>query len=185
MKKLFVIALLSVSTYTLHAQNQSNMDASANQFVELLLSNAIDITFTANNATTGPLVEIPFTTINDYVNGVESAEQQILVRSNKTFKVDVRANSANFTYTGSTTPAPTMPVAGVLGLKITQNNTGGTLGAFNTTTYATLRDFNQNLLFDGDKGANQNFSVKYRATPGFAYPAGNYSINVIYTATQY
>lgn len=185
MKKLFVVALLSASSFAVQAQNQSNMDASANQYIELLLSNAIDITFTNNNSTTGPLVEIPFTTINDYINGVESSAQQVLVRSTKKFKVDVKTNATNFTYTGTTTPAPVMPVSGVLLMKLTQNNTGGTFGDFNSTNYASIREFNKNVLFDCSKGANQDFTVKYKATPGFAYAAGNYSINVVYTATQY
>lgn len=185
MKKLFAIALLSVGTITVNAQNSSNQTTSANQAVDLLLSNVIDIEFTSNSSTTGPLVQIPFTTINDYVNGVETAAQEIRVRSNKNFKVDVRTNNANFTYTGSATPTPVMPVSDVLGLKVATNNTGGTFdGPYSTSAYYTLREFNQLLLLNCNAGANQRFSVTYRATPGFVYPAGAYAIDVVYTATQ-
>lgn len=185
MKKLLAVAFLSVSAYAANAQNASNMDASATQAVDILLSNAIDISFTSNNTPTGQLVTLPFTTINDYLNGVESASQEIKVRSNKTFKVDVKTNAASFTYIGPTTPAPVMPISDVLSLKITANNTGGTYdGPYTPAAFYTLREFNQLLLLNCNAGANQTFSVAYRATPGFVYPAGAYSVNVVYTATQ-
>lgn len=185
MKKLFAIALLSVGTLTVNAQNASNQTTSATQAVDLLLSNVIDIEFTSNGTTTGPLVQIPFTTINDYVNGVETASQEIRVRSNKNFKVDVKTNSASFTYIGSAAPTPVMPVSDVLGMKVTANATGGTFdGPYSSAAYYTLREFDQLVLLNCNAGANQTFSVAYRATPGFVYPAGAYSINVIYTATQ-
>lgn len=184
MKKVFVMALLTVSSYVTYAQNQANMDGSATQRIELLLSNAIDVSFTSNNSDQGPLVEIPFTTINDYVNGVESDPQEIRVRSTKKFKVDVKANASAFTYTGITSPAPVMP-AGILELRVSANSTGGTFdGPYNATNYYPITDFNQLLLLNCNAGADQKFSVVYNANPGFAYPAGNYAISVVYTATQ-
>ncbi|MBL7683508.1 MAG: hypothetical protein JNK00_10655, partial [Flavipsychrobacter sp.] len=41
-----------------------------------------------------------------------------------------------------------------------------------------------NLLTNCNNGGNQTFSVMYEATPGFAYPAGTYTVDVVYTATQ-
>jgi len=52
--------------------------------------------------------------VDNYTNGVTSSAQQLAVQSNKTFNVTVNANAANFAYSGTTTPAPTMPVSGVL-----------------------------------------------------------------------
>lgn len=185
MKKLIAVAFMSAFAFAANAQNQSNMDGNASQSVEMLLSNALDIAFTSTSSTQGGLVEIPFTSINDYVNGVETSPQEILVRSNKKFRVDVKTDAEFFTYTGSTTPTPAMPVSDVLGLKITANTTGGTYdGPFSGSAFFTLRDFNQLLLGNCNAGANQRFSVVYRATPGLLYPAGNYAINVVYTATQ-
>jgi hypothetical protein len=181
MKKLFSVALLSALGYAANAQQSS----SASQAVQLQLNNVIDITFTANGSDVGPLVEMPFSTINDYVNGVESANQEIRVRSNKAFNVFVRTNAEFFSYTGGATPTPSMPVAGVLSLIVVSDLTGGTVpGPFSTSTYYTLRDFNQDLINNGTIGSNQLFTVKYKATPGFSYPAGVYDIGVVYTATQ-
>ena len=103
------------------------------------MSNAIEITFTGNGSATGADVTIPFTTVNDYANGVESDAQELKVRSNKNFSVAVKANAANFTYSGSTTPAPSMPVNGVLAVKVTANGTGGSIAnPFSASSYATL-----------------------------------------------
>ncbi|MCB9047018.1 MAG: hypothetical protein H6550_12870 [Chitinophagales bacterium] len=185
MKKLLTIAALSLSALSVSAQNQANMDAAASQTVNLLLSNAIDITFTSNGSATGPVVNLQFNTVNDYANGVESAQQELKVRSTKKFKIEVKTNTTNFTYSGTTTPAPTMPVSGVLGMKVTSNSTGGTLsGPYTTTSFYSLREFNQLVLLDCNPGSNQAFSFMYKATPGFVYPAGAYAIDVVYTATQ-
>src|SRR5690606_9673097 len=133
--------------FAANAQNQANQVSSASQTVNLVLSNAIEITFTGNNSATGAAVTIPFTTVNDYANGVESDAQELKVRSNKNFSVAVKSSAANFSYTGTTTPAPSMPVSGVLGVKVTANGTGGTIATpFSATTYATLTSANQGLI---------------------------------------
>ena len=127
MKKSIVIAAFSIFGFTANAQNQANQSSSASQTVQLSLSNAIEITFTGNNSATGADVTIPFTTVNDYANGVESDAQELKVRSNKNFSVAVKANAAEFSYTGNTTPSPEMPVEGVLAVKVTANGTGGNI----------------------------------------------------------
>ncbi|MCB0700871.1 MAG: hypothetical protein KDC11_13515, partial [Chitinophagaceae bacterium] len=63
--------------------------------------------------------------------------------------------------------------------------TGGSIAnPFSNSAYATLSSSDQDLITTADRGGNQTFSVKYKATPGFAYPAGTYSVDVVYTATQ-
>ncbi len=70
-------------------------------------------------------------------------------------------------------------------LMVSANTTGGTIATpFSGTAYSTLTSTDQNLISNGTYGANQLFSVQYQATPGFTYPAGTYTTNVIYTATQ-
>jgi hypothetical protein len=183
MKKIIAIVAFATIGFSANAQNQANQTSSASQTTNLVLSNAIEITFTGNNSATGADVTIPFTTVNDYANGVESDAQELKVRSNKNFSVAVKANAAEFSYTGNTTPAPEMPVEGVLAVKVTANGTGGSIaGSF--SEYATLTSSNQDLITAADRGGNQTFSVKYKATPGFAYPAGTYAVDVVYTATQ-
>ncbi len=175
-------ALLILFSYAAHAQSASS---AAGQTVILKLTDAIEISFVSNNNIVGPDVTLPFTSVNTYANGVESAAQELKVRSNKDFTVTVKSNNQNFTYTGSATPAPVMPVQNVLSLMVSGNNTGGSIvSPFNNTSYSTIKSTNQNLINYGSKGGNQTFMVKYKATPGFVYPSGVYSVNVLYTATQ-
>ena len=184
MKKLIAIAVFATVAVSSNAQNL-NQSATASQTVNLKLSNAIEITFTGNGNSIGSDVTIPFNSVNDYANGVESRDQQLKVRSNKDFDVTVKANATSFTYSGNTSPAPTMPVKNVLNLMVTGNNTGGSIAKpFSSTTYASLTSADQDLIAGGSRGGNQTFDVKYKATPGFAYPAGVYAVDVVYTATQ-
>lgn len=185
MKKLIAITVFASFTIGANAQNQANQKSSASQTIILSLSNAIEITFASNNSATGSEVKIPFTTVNDYANGVESEAQKLRVRSNKNFSVAVKTNASSFTYTGKTTPAPKMPVKGVLAVMVAGNSTGGSVSApFSTEKYATLRNLNETLIKSAKRGGDQTFAVKYKATPGFVYPAGVYTVDVVYTATQ-
>jgi len=181
MKKVFAIAALTIAGFASKAQVAST----ATQTVNLNLSNAIELTFTGSGTATGTAVNLAFNTVNDYANGVTSAAQELKVRSNKKFGVTVKSNNVNFTYTGTTTPAPVMPVASVLDLKVSANGTGGTIASpFSASAYADITSAAQNLLSNCNNGGNQTFSVMYQATPGFAYPAGTYTVDVVYTATQ-
>ncbi|MBS1585179.1 MAG: hypothetical protein JSS82_06485 [Bacteroidetes bacterium] len=181
MKKIIIIAATLFTGLAAQAQTSTT----ASQTVNLVLTNAIDMTFTANGNATGPLVSMPFNTTNDYASGVTSSAQQLKVRSNKNFNVTVKSSATNFSYTGTTTPAPTMPVSGVLGLEVSANGTGGSIvSPFSAAAYSTITSSNQNLLSNGTYGGNQTFSVMYQATPGWSYPAGTYAVDVVYTATQ-
>ena len=181
MKKLIVIAacVLGINS-AINAQ--SNASGTASQTVNLALSNALEITFTGTGSSTGGVVTLPFTTVNDFANGVESNPQEIKVRSNKTFHVTVKASNEKFTVTnnGNTTQS-NFNVENILDVKMASNATGG------TTTFSNYKDVtenNQTFLTNATYGGNQLFSVQYRATPGFQMPAGVYSTNIIYTASQ-
>ena len=183
MKKIIIIAAALVGFN--FAANAQNASSNATQNVSLTLSNAIAITFTGSGTNTGAAVNLPFSTVSDYANGVTSAAQQLRVQSNLAFGVTVKTNAANFTYAGSYTTGTTMPVSGVLKLMVSANTTGGTIATpFSSTAYSTLTATDQNLINNGNYGANQLFSVQYQATPGFTYPAGTYTTQVVYTATQ-
>ncbi len=181
MKKVFAIAA-AVIAFASQA-NAQNATSSASQTAKLSLSNAVEITFTGSGTTTGGTVTLPFTTVDDYADGVNSTAQTLKVRSNKAFSVAVKTNAANFTYSGTTSPAPSMPVANVLKLKVADNKTGGSIGT-GFSGYKSLGNSDQNLISGGTYGGNQTFDVQYQATPGFAYPAGDYTVNVVYTVTQ-
>jgi hypothetical protein len=183
MKK-FLLSTLAIAGFAT-ASNAQLATATATQSASLVLSNAIAITFTGSGTDIGGAVTLPFSTVSDYANGVTSAAQQLRVQSNLNFGVTVKSNAANFTYSGSYTTGTTMPVSGVLKLMVSANTTGGTIATpFSGTAYSTLTAADQNLISNGTYGANQLFSVQYMATPGFTYPAGTYTTNVIYTATQ-
>lgn len=185
MKKVFAIAIFASLGFTANAQTQTNQTSTASQTVNLVLSNAIELTFTGTNSATGANVDIPFNSVNDYANGVESKAQELKVRSNKDFSVTVKTNATDFSYKGTTTPAPQMPVSGVLNLMVANNSTGGSIASpFSNSAYTTLTSADQDLIKDANRGGNQTFAVQYKATPGFAYPAGTYSVDVVYTATQ-
>lgn len=177
MKKLIAIAFTSVFAYTANAQ----LNTSANQSVNLELSNIIEMKYTSNSSTTGPNLNFTFATINDFVNGVESTPQTLSVSSNKPFNVQVKADAATFTGPG----VDPMYVQNTLYVKVPSNTTGGTLdGNFAGGVYGSLRDFDQYLLINCNSGLSKEFNVQYKATPGFTFTAGNYTIGVVYTATQ-
>ena len=183
MKKLILASIALVSFAT--AANAQTANSSATQTVNMNQSDAIEITFVGTGNATGAAVNLAFNNVNDYANGVTSADQQLRVRSNKNYAVAVKSNAVNFTYTGSASPVPVMPVASVLDLMISANGTGGTAVApFSTTAYTDLTSVGRNMLTNCTKGGNQTFSVKYQAQPGFTYPAGTYTVDVVYTATQ-
>ncbi len=183
MKKIIAIVALISAGFAANAQTPAS--TSASQTVNLSLTDAIELTFTGSGTATGAAVTMSFNNVNDYANGVQSAAQALKVRSNKNFTVAVKTNAANFTYTGSTTPAPTMPVSGVLAVKVSANGTGGSIATpFSSSAFSGLTSTNQNLITNGSRGGNQTFSVMYEATPGFSYPSGNYAVDVVYTATQ-
>lgn len=181
MKKLTAIFITLICSTSAFAQNASS---SASQTTNLQLTNAIEISFTATGNSTGSTVNMNFNTVNDYANGIESAQYQIRVRSNRKFDIEMEASSDYFTYSGTTSPAPQMRVKDVLDMKITSNNTGGQInGGYHQYKHVEGNN-DKRILNDCDNGANQTFSVQYRATPGFDYPAGTYTITMIYTATQ-
>lgn len=182
MKKIITtIAVLSVLANGAMAQTQSNQVEAANQRTELALSNAIDISF--YSLYYGGTQTMTFNNVNDYANGVETGWQILVVKSNKNYDVTVKTNSANFTYSGTATPAPTMPVS-ALNVGLYYNGTGGTASNTFYNKFAPLSQAPQKLITNGKKGGFQYFFTRYKATPGFAYPAGTYTAEVIYTATQ-
>jgi hypothetical protein len=182
MKRIFCLfLLLIVYNGIVYAQ----INTPATQTVNLSMSDAVEISFTATGTTTGNNVNFTFNSISTFASGQESAAQELRVRSNKNFNVTVKSNSANFTYIGSVSPAPVMPVASVLALMVTANTTSGSVASpFSTTAYSSITSSNQNLITNGSRGGNQRFSVKYEADPQFNYPSGSYSVNIVYTATQ-
>ncbi len=180
MKKIIGVSLI-LSCFSLGAKAQAT--SAANQNVALSLSNAIAITFVATGSAVGSSVSIPFSSVADYTNGVQSGAQQMMVQSNKPFNITMNANAANFTYSGSTTPSPTMGVSNVLSCMVVSNGTGGTVSSYFTGFYP-ITSTAQTIISSCTSGGNQLFSCMYKGMPNYSFPAGTYTTNVIYTATQ-
>ena len=174
MRRILIIAL--VVTITQNAQAQSTT-SSASQTVKLIIEPIIKITALSEN------VNIGFNSISQYSSGVTSSNNSFKVQSNKNFVVNVRTDASAFSYSGSTYPSPTMPVNNILHLAVASNNTGGTV-ANSFDSYRSLSNTPQDLLLNCKNGGDQIFAVNYKATPGTQYPAGDYVIGVVYTATQ-
>lgn len=175
------LAIMFFGTVFALAQDRTG---TAVQTTKLALSNAIDITFVNNGNSTGSTVDLAFENVNDYANGVEGAPLEIKVRSNKKFIVKARTSSKTFAYSGTTSPAPSMNVQNTLFIKVLENSTGGSVPGSVNNKYATLKRGNRKLIHNGTPGGNNTFKVQYKADPGFEFPAGTYTVDVIYTATQ-
>jgi len=160
MKKVTIFASMLIICSALKAQTTGT----SNQTVSLTLKNAISLTITAATGTT-----LTFAAADDYANGIANTTASTFqVKSNRPWAVTVKAAAANFT--GPAAPSPTMPSA-VLGVRL---STATAYSELSTTAVA---------LTSGLRGDN-NFSVDYKATPGFGYDAGTYTLSVVYTATQ-
>jgi len=158
--------------------------ASASQVVTMTLSNIMSITFVSTNSNVGPIVNLPFSTLSQYKNGVTSTAQQLKIQSNKAYNITVATNNTDFSYTGDANPAPAMPVSGVLSLQVSANGTGGSVASDFNGTYASLSSTPHNLISSVGYSNNNTLSIQYEATPGLGYPSGTYAANVIYTASQ-
>lgn len=177
MKKRIIIAVILVIIST--TKNRSfAQEASAAQIIKVHLEPTIQI-----SGMSTPNVNIDFNTISNYVYGAESGTQQFKVHSNKDFVVNVRTSAPLFSYSGDAYPTPQMPVNNILFLAISDNNTGGNIaGSFNT--FSSLSSIPRDLLLNCSNGGDKSFTINYRANPGTNYPAGDYTVGVIYTATQ-
>lgn len=179
-KALLLSTIVLYCSYTGYAQNATE---TAQQTVNLALAGVMEITFSDINSQTGNTVGLIFADMDDYINGVESADQTLKVRSNKDFDVRVEAGSATFTYSGNAVANNNMAVGDVLKMKVVSNNTGGNItSGFSNYKKITYND--KKIINNADAGDNQTFAVRYKATPGYEYAAGTYSVDIIFTLTE-
>ncbi len=183
MKKITLILLIVAGAVSTVFAQQVNEAANASQSANLVMSNAIDITFNSNGTNEGDVVNLPFDNVNDYANGVESTPIELKVRSNKKFHVWAKAGSSRFTYSGPESKDPKMNI-NKLKIKVVSNNTGGTVPNAVSNKYSNMSKSNKKLINNGTAGGDNTFAVQYKADPGYEFPAGTYSVDIIYTATQ-
>ena len=178
MKKLITLLFIVAS-----AQTNAQTSTTVVQTVDMHLVNVIKIKFDNTGTNVGNTVNLSLDNMNELVNGVTSANQNLVVASTKPFNVNVKSASPTFSYSGSSQQNNVMNIDDVLMLRVNQNQTGGNIGsgysAFNPITYNA-----KNVINGGDNGQNRQFRIKYKAVPGMGYAAGNYLASIIYTATQ-
>ena len=162
MKKLSLIAILLVSaTFFANAQNVGS--ATPTQAVSVVIKNVFDM-----NLTSSTTRSFSFDALTDYDNGLEVLNANTInYKTNKAWKVSVKALTSDFTGGAGTTPMP----ASVIKVRKT-----------GTTPYISVSGADQDLT-TGTRGAS-NFNIDYKATPGYSYEAGTYAVTLQYTLTN-
>jgi hypothetical protein len=163
--KTILLSALAIFALSINSNAQA-ATANTSQTVTLSLQNQIDISVVSGSATG---LSFTFSTPATYTSGLtNTSASQFLVKSNKPWAVTIAAATSNF----SSTAATAMP-ANVLGVRL--NGGSGSFTALSTTAAA---------FTSGAKGGSNTFAVDYNANPGFSYDAGDYTLSVVYTATQ-
>jgi hypothetical protein len=182
MKKLILFLLAGFSLLSAQAQTASSL-APASQTARIIINDAIDIKF-ISNSTTGNDIPFTFSTIQNFIDGVVSAEEpELLIRSNKNFNIAIRTKSATFNGPGGTALG-----ADILKVMTVKQPSGSSIATpFSSAAYSPL-SYNAQTVFQGcSKGwsaTDQNCKLRFKAEPATQIPAGSYSIDVEYTATQ-
>lgn len=119
----------------------------------------------------------------DFSGGISALESGIehdgsvtlTFRSNLPWYVNVAANSANFSYTGSDASAPNMPSS------ILQYRLGG------ASTFTGVTSSQQSVI--GTSASKQargagSIGIDYKMNPGYIYSPGTYNLTVTYTISN-
>jgi hypothetical protein len=78
-----------------------------------------------------------------------------------------------------------MRVSDVLALKVSNNSTSATVTGGHEQYQPIGGSTESPILANGAGGSNQVMGVKYKSTPGYSYPAGVYTVDIVYTITHY
>ena len=136
-----------------------------NLLVILLLSCCSTTAFAQNGNTASQTLQLVFQPAMDIQLKKQSSNDELTVRSNKTFKISVHTEEAHKK----------------LALKIINNTTGGSLNS-SFANYSTLSSNTQDLIMNGRSGDDQTLAFAYN-TKGKSQQDLN-TVGVIYTATQ-
>ncbi len=180
MKKAFNLcmraAIFFAASCTYSSVSAQTVPVAATQQAKLKLGKVIAMGFLSG---TGEVIDIFFPNGTEAKNGKESPAQKLVVKTNEVFNVTVSTMSATFTYKGGRGRNPIVPVAGIIKVKVKDNETGGA----GESEYTDLTNTPINLINEGKSGDAQAFSVQFKAVPGTEMPAGIYEIALLYTAT--
>jgi len=162
MKKLFLVTLLFVSA-SIIANAQNVGTGTSSQPMSVVIKNVFDMNLSSSTTRT-----FSFDNLTDYDNGVEVLNANTVnYKTNKAWKVSVKALSASFTGGAGTTIMP----SSVIGVR--KNG---------AASYIAVSAIDQDLT-TGSRGAS-NFDIDYKAAPGYNYEAGTYAVTLQYTITN-
>lgn len=187
MKKTTLCFVAVLCTVAAHAQNANS---SAVQQIKCQLNDVVGVGMAGGNNGGGngngggSSVEMPLNGTTAMGSGIESPEFKVNLFSNANFDVSVQASSNTFTYTGTATSGTNMPVKDVLSVIITENNTGGNISNGYNAYQSVNGTTGKRVIGDGQIGVS-SFGFKYKANPGFNYPAGTYTTDILYTITKH
>lgn len=153
------------------------------QALQLSLTEVVSASLFASDSGTSSSINIPIGGVNALADGTESHDIEVTLQSTADYDVSVSASSEYFTYNGTATNPAQMAVKDVLSIKITANNTGGAVSNGFTQYQPVDGTLNQLIIASGLRGT-RTFSFKYMAQPGFNYPAGTYTTDIVYTITK-
>ena len=161
MKKVLLFAALV--SFSLFSKAQNVGTANASQPISVVIKNVFDMNLSSSSTRS-----FSFDNLTDYDNGLEVLNANTInYKTNKAWKVSVKALTSDFTGGAGTTSMP----ASVIKVRKT--------GA---ASYISVSNTDQDLT-TGARGAS-NFNIDYKATPGYSYEAGTYAVTLQYTITN-
>lgn len=182
MKKTIAIFALLLTGFIADAQNSST---SGSHPVQCAMAEVVGASMVTSGSGGGAAatVDLPITGTDALINGIESPEISVTMQGNTAFDVSVKASSEAFTYSGPSTSGTTMLVKDVLSIMVSSNNTGGSIGS-GFSSYQPLDGANAKKMIQSGQSGVRTFGFKYKANPGFNYPAGTYTTSIVYTITK-
>jgi hypothetical protein len=162
MKKLSLVTLFLLSA-TIFAKAQNVGAGTSTQAMSVVIKNVFDMNLSSTTTRS-----FSFDNLTDYDNGVEVLNANTLnYKTNKAWKVSVKALSADFTGGAGTTTMPSSVI------KVRKNG---------AASYVAISSTDQDLA-TGARGSSA-FDIDYKATPGYNYEAGTYAVTLQYTITN-
>lgn len=179
-KHLTLVAALVLTGYASTAQNAGS---GATQTMKMDMAEVVSASLFGNGpGSPPPVVELPINGTGALTTGIESPEIQVTLQCNSAYDVSVSCTSPAFTYAGPN-QGTQMLVADVLSIMISSNNTGGNIGS-GFSQYGAITGTTPKVAIASGQPGSRTFGFKYKANPGFNYPAGTYTAEIVYTVTK-
>ncbi|MBB2149873.1 hypothetical protein [Pedobacter gandavensis] len=175
MKKiLLALTVICAGAVSATAQVATGTTTTRTQNMKIIIKEVFDLALTP-----GTLQTFSFDALSNYdaAGGIELAAVNTMnYKSNHLWKVTAIANAPEFVFASTANSkvadASPMPTS-VLQIR----KTGGTYQALPASTGAAI------TVASGSRGSG-NFTLDYKAVPGYTYQTGEYTIGVVYTMTN-